>query len=151
MNNRWLVIFSFLFVLSTCADDAPKYTRAECIVRVNIDWSGTPANGKETLINWITDQIGYVPDMGFNRIQPGFSIKGKNRQFIYYQHKYDCENRHQNMTKLLDYVRGRRTELSLPQMEVDSGSFQPGPETMRSSGPWWVDHEKPGINGVRVD
>ena len=40
--------------------------------------------------------------------------------------------------KKLSYVRANITDL--PSLEVDSGSFEPGVDTIRTS-PWWKDRD----------
>ena len=148
MIKDGLVIFFLLFGLIACADKA-KYTREECIARINIDWGDIPSNSKETTIRAITDAIRKAPDMGFNKIPASSAIQGSAREFIYYQYKSDCENRVENTEKLLSYVRVNIT--GLPSLEVDAGSFKPGVDTIRSSGPWWKDRETPIGEHVIID
>jgi hypothetical protein len=135
-NNLILLFLLFSLGLAACAKEA-KYTREECIVRVNIDWSNTPSDNKENLIRTITDAIRKAPDMGFNKVPANSAIQGDNREFIYYQYKDDCENRLENTKKLLVYI--RKNTSGLPPLDVDLGHFKPSVDTIRASGPWWKD------------
>lgn len=147
-----LFLLSFSWVLSACAESPkPKYTREECIVRVNIEWGDTTANQKESMIRLITGSIRKAPNMGFNKIPASSAIQGSNREFIYYQHEDDCENRISNMERLLSHIRENARAESLPMMRVDPRRFKPGVETIRVSGPNWVDREKPIGNPVIID
>ncbi|MCU5783434.1 hypothetical protein MA04_02734 [Alcanivorax balearicus MACL04] len=148
MIKSGLIIFFLLFGTIACAEGA-KYTREECIVRINIDWGDASLNSKEATIRTITDAIRKAPDMGFNKTPASSAIQGNAREFIYYQYKDDCENRIENTKKLLRYVRDNITDL--PPLEVDSGSFRPGVDTIRSSGPWWKDRETPVGERVIID
>lgn len=148
MIRSILVIFSLLFSLVSCAEEA-KYTREECIVRINIDWADFSEDRKESMIRAITNAIRTAPDMGFNRIQASSAIQGSAREFIYYQYKYDCERKIINTKKILSYVRD--SVEGLPELDVDPRSFKPNVDTIRSSGPWWKDEEKPIGNKVNID
>lgn len=148
MIKHGLVAFFLLFGSIACTDEG-QYARAECIVRINIDWSDTPLNIREAKIRVITNTIRTAPDMGFNKIPASSAIQGDAREFIYYQYKDDCENRIENSEKLLSYVRANITDL--PSLEVDSGSFEPGVDTIRSSGPWWKDRENPVGERIIID
>ncbi len=144
----WLIISLWLFSLIACAEDV-KYTREECIVRINIDWSGMVSDDKESSIRRVTDAIRKAPDMGFNKIPASSAIQGSDRQFIYYQYKNGCDRRIENTEKLLDYV--RKNIADLPSMKVDLGHFKPGVHTIRSSGPWWKDREESVGKRVLID
>ena len=144
------LILLFTWTLSACAE-SPKYSREQCIVRVNIEWADTSPNDKETMIRLITDSIRKAPDMGFNKVPASSAIQGENREFIYYQHEDDCENRISNMEKLLSYVREDNSNLILPVIMVDLGGFKPGVETIRVSGPNWKDREEPVGKRVVID
>ena len=123
--------------LAACANE-PQYYRTECIVRVNIDWSTTNGD-KRQLINQISDAFAKAPKMGFNEIPPSSAVQGDMHQFLFFQHKRDCENRVSNTEELLKYV--HRTVQGSPHMEVDKGMFQPGVNTIRVSGKWWIDSD----------
>lgn len=147
IKNRLLILL-LLLGPTACAEEA-KYIREECIVRINIDWSNTPSTNKEDLIGAITDAIRKAPNMGFNKVPASSAIQGSNREFIYYQYKDDCENRLENTEKLLIYISKNVT--GLPPLEVDSGQFKPGVDTIRSSGPWWKDRDEPVGKRVIID
>jgi len=132
--KHYLIPLCFIILLTSCYEET-KYTREQCIVRINIDWSNTQLNNKEYMIEEITDTIRKAPNMGFNKIPASSAIQGNDREFIYYQYKYDCENRIENTEKLLRYV--QENVANLPPMEVDSRNFKPSVGTIRSSGPWW--------------
>lgn len=131
-----MVFIGLFLVLASCvcAEEA-RYAPEECIVRVNIHWSNESSIDKESMILVITDGIRKAPDMGFNRIPASSAVQGDEREYIYYQHKYDCDNRWENMEKLLSYIRDNIDDL--PQIEVDPGKFSSGTDTIRASGPWW--------------
>lgn len=143
------LIVLFTWSLSACAE-GPKYSREQCIVRMNIEWGNISPNDKEKMIRLITDSIRKASDMGFARDPGGSTIQGENREFIYYQYRDDCENRISNMERLLSRVREATSE-SLPMMSVDPRSFEPSVDTIRSSGPWWKDREKPVGKRVTID
>ena len=125
--------------VSACAD-LPRYKRSDCIVRINVEWpSGMNEETKEDSIRSIADAVRKAPDLGFNRIQPSSAIQGDKRQFVYYQFKDDCEHRIENAETLLSHV--RRELGNQPSLTVDPGSFEPGVDTIRSSGPWWLNQE----------
>ncbi|MCE2391696.1 MAG: hypothetical protein J4G09_09475 [Proteobacteria bacterium] len=113
MNKVILMLFFLISAIAACVEE-PKYNREQCIVRVNIEWENMSDAHKENIIVIITNAIRSAPDMDFNRIPPGFSVKGTDREFIYYQHEFDCENRLANMEKLLSYVRSNTGHFSLP-------------------------------------
>lgn len=133
-----LIAFIFLgLALAACADE-PQYQRAECIVRVNIDWSTTYGD-KQPLIQQILDAYPKAPKMGFNETPPSSTVQGDMEQFLFFQHHRDCENRVSNTEDLLAYV--QRTVPGSPDMDVDKGTFQPGVNTIRISGKWWIDSD----------
>lgn len=145
-----LLLFTSLWMLFACVNE-PKYTRDQCIVRVNIEWKEISADEKERMIRLIANTIKKASDMGIAKDPGGSAIKGENRQFIYYQYRDDCENRISNMEQMLSHVREMISEPSLPSMFVDPGSFEPGVDTIRSSGSWWKDGEKPVAKRVIID
>jgi hypothetical protein len=131
-----LIFLLIIFSSFSCAEKT-KYTREECIVRVNINWEGVPLGDKESLIKSLMDTVKSAPDMGFNKTPASSAVQGEDREFIYYQHKYDCENRIINMENLIKY--SSKHIAGLPTVEVDRGNFLPGPYTIRVKGPSWVD------------
>lgn len=142
-------VLTLTLSVSACGD-LPKYKRSDCIVRINIEWrNDINEEAKEHTIRSITDVIRTAPDLGFNRSPPSSAIQGNERQFIYYQFKDDCENRLENARLLLSHV--RRMLENPPPLEVDSRSFLPGLDTIRSSGPWWIDQEEPMGRKVEID
>lgn len=150
MMKLVLCLLLYALTLSACADSA-KYSREQCIVRVNIEWAKISSNDKESMVRLITDSIRQAPDMGFNKIPASSTIQGKNREFIYYQHEDDCQNRILNMERLLSYVQESVNNVALPNMSVDPGSFKPGVDTIRLSGPNWKDREKPVGKRITVN
>lgn len=143
------LILLFIWSLSACAESS-KYSRAQCIVRMNIEWGDISPNDKEEMIRLIADSIRKASDMGFGSDPGGSTIQGESREFIYYQYRDDCENRISNMEQLLSHVREAASE-SLPTMSVDPRSFEPGVDTIRSSGSWWKDREEPIGKRVVID
>lgn len=142
VNKLIAIIFSGV-ALSACAED-PQYHRTECIVRVNIDWTTTDGD-KDQLIQEILDVYLKAPKLGFNEIPPSAAVQGDMDQFLYFQHKYDCEDRISNTEQLLEYIQGNVQ--GLPEMEVDRGTFQPAADTIRTSGRWWIDSEASPFDG----
>ncbi|EKE81447.1 hypothetical protein [Idiomarina xiamenensis] len=133
---RFTLFLFFLIGLNSCGTDA-RYTRSECIVRVNIDWTGTPLGKKEELIESITKAIRNAPNMGSNKVPMDFTIQGQSREYIYYQYSTDCENRFENTEALLEFARERVK--SPPYLSVDKNNYEPGSDTIRVSGPSWID------------
>lgn len=101
--KHFLLNLAIALSLAACSDK-PKYSREECIVRVNIDWSSTSSSEKENQIRRITDATRNAPDLGCNEVPASSAIQGESREFIYYQYKHDCENRLENTRQLLRYV-----------------------------------------------
>lgn len=126
-----------MLISQVACSNEPLYSRDDCIARVNIDWSRTFPDDKERMINQIMDAIRKAPDMGFNKTPPSSAVQGDARQFIYYQYEKDCANRLENTEKLLHYV--RESLDNHPPLKADSGSYSPGTDTIRVSGPWWKD------------
>lgn len=133
--NKLMKLFFFGVALTACAEKS-QYYRSECIVRVNVDW--TTSNGdKNQLLQQIFDVYPNAPELRFNRAPPSSAVQGDMDQFLYFQYKYDCEKRISNTKSLLEYV--RENVKGLPEMEVDTGDFHPGSDTIRASGKWWID------------
>lgn len=132
-----LIIFTIVITMISCGvDHEGKYTREQCIFRVNIKWDKYEGD-KEMAIRRVMDNFRAAPDMGFNKVPPSAAVQGKNRQYIYYQLTDGCENRIENARKLLSFVLTSREKM--PALELDSGSFSPGVDTIRVTGEWWRD------------
>ena len=150
MIKLFLLGIILLFGMQACAD-SPQYTREQCIVRVNIDWREISPDEKESSIRLITKLINEAPLMGYGVDPGGSTIQGENREFIFYQYRSDCEARHSNMERTLTYVRANANLDALPLLSVDPRKFKPGVNTIRSSGKWWSDQDKPAGKRVVID
>ena len=50
---------------------------------------------------------------------------------------------------MLNYIRANN--IGLPLLKVDTGSFKPSADTIRSSGPLWKDREIPVGKRIMID
>ena len=144
-------VFICLMVISlaSCAQETkPEYMREQCIVRINIKWENFTGE-RNLMLESIMDAIKAAPDMGFNRIPPSSAVQGDRRQYIYYQFKFDCENKINNAKKLVKEV---EKSIGINKLiNVDANSYKPGPDTIRVTGKWWVDGKSKFDNAVETD
>ncbi|WP_445009866.1 hypothetical protein [Vreelandella stevensii] len=147
MFNNVLTKALLLIVASTllgCSKKEDKYYRVDCIVRINIDWSGYSTERRLAVQNHVFPETAhaYHETLGFESPvpSPGGGIRGEQREFYYLQFKGLCDRRYEFAENIIDYFKVNFDDV--PPMAVDPGTFEPSRDTIESYGPWWVDGER---------
>lgn len=149
MQNLMIFMLVMSAFVSSCSQSTSTlYSRKECIIRMNIDWQKYGGD-REIMLERITRSARTARDMGFNKIPAGSSIQGDERQYIYYQFKFDCENRINNGKKLILEIEKSIGIKNL--ITVDPRSFEPSANTIRNTGKWWKDGKDMFEDTINVD
>ncbi|MGS2744594.1 hypothetical protein ACU6TU_13520 [Halomonas sp. LS-001] len=142
--NKALIIMA-AFTLLGCGQEEEKYYRADCIVRINIDWSGYDVERRIRVQNDVFMEAAYAyhKTLGFSSPIPGpsSSFKGKGRKFYYLQFAGMCDQRYEFAENIITYFEEHFNDV--PPMEVDPERFEPGRNTITVHGDSWIDG-KPG-------
>lgn len=135
----------FIIALFGCSQEEERYYRADCIVRINIDWSGYDADRRLKIQNRVLPEaaFAYHKTLGFNSpvSGPSASIKGEGSEYYYLQFAGMCDQRYEFAKNIITYFEDNFDDV--PPMEVDPGRFEPGRNTITVHGDSWIDG-KPG-------
>lgn len=141
LNKAAIILLAF--TLLGCGQEEEKYYRADCIVRINIDWSGYDIERRIRVQNdvFMEAAFAYHQTLGFDSpvSGPNASFKGEQREYYYLQFKGMCDRRYEFGENIITYFEDNFDDV--PPMEVDTGRFEPGRDTIESWGPSWIDGE----------
>ncbi|MDQ7727219.1 hypothetical protein [Halomonas sp. SpR8] len=131
-------------VLLGCSQEEDKYYRADCIVRINIDWSGYYMERRLAVQNRVLPEAAraYHETLGFDSpvAGPSGSVKGEGREYYYLQFSGMCDRRYEFAENIITYFEDNFDDV--PPMEVDPGRFEPGRDTIEVYGDSWIDGER---------
>ncbi|GGW47561.1 MULTISPECIES: hypothetical protein [Vreelandella] len=141
--NKALLFLSALALLG-CNQEEDKYYRADCIVRINIDWSGYDTERRLAIQNRVLPEaaLAYHETLGFDSpvSGPSSSIKGEEREYYYLQFSGLCDRRYEFSENIIAYFAENFDDV--PPLEVDPGTFKPGRDTIEVYGDSWIDGER---------
>lgn len=141
--NKAPLILTAIALLG-CGQEEDKYYRADCIVRINIDWSGYSSERRRQVHEEVLFETAnvYHKILGFDSPVPGpgGSLRGEDNEFAYLQFAGMCDKRYEFAERIITYFEDNFDDV--PPMEVDPGTFEPGRDTIESYGPWWIDGER---------
>lgn len=142
LNKTSLILLAL--TLLGCSQEEERYYRADCITRINIDWSGYDTDRRLKVQNRVLPEAAraYHETLGFNSpvAGPGSVVKGEMREFFYLQFKGMCDRRYEFTENIIAYFEENFDDI--PPMEVDPRTFESGRDTIESYGPWWIDGER---------
>lgn len=141
--NKVSLILAAL-ALFGCSQEENAYYRADCIARINIDWSGYDTDRRLTVQNRVLPEAAraYHETLGFESpvSGPSGSVKGEGREYYYLQFAGMCDRRYEFAENITAYFANNFNDV--PPMEVDPGTFEPGRDTIEVYGDSWIDGER---------
>jgi hypothetical protein len=116
-------------------DIAKKYTRQECIVKVNLEWKQSDRAEIELTIKNLFASLEKTGELTFFDKMPSYVVPWKDRGTLYFQFKSHCEKRLEMAENFLSDA-SRRVE-NLPNYVVTSVKVEPHPSTIFITGEYW--------------
>ena len=133
-----VMMLGVLFSSIACSSgEAPRYTRADCIVEVDLAWSIEGVE-KVKLLNFLADFIDSVDSLGYDGPFPaGFTFQ-KNDTKLYIQYYSECEEKLTNTKNLMNSLPAS-VLLGKVCYQVTQSKIKPEVSTIMLEGAAWVD------------
>ncbi len=132
------MMLGFLFSSIACSSsDEPKYTRADCIVEVQLAWN---VGGVEQikLLNLLADAIDNAESLGYKGPHPaGFTFQQGDTR-LYLQYYSDCNRRVSSTEGLLTSVADSILS-GKASYQVNKTRIYPDVKTIMLEGAAWID------------
>ena len=122
------------------SQDKEKYTRQECIVKIDLDWSGYELEQIEEVIRNIGDALRRTVDQGKAGNIPSYTFPWRKIGEWYMQFHEDCENKYELASELIKIEVVPYVE-NVPPYIISREVVVPSPGTIYVKGePWKEDN-----------
>lgn len=143
---KWVLAISlFMIILGsttfTLSDSSEaKYTRKDCIVRIDFDWSKYGVAEVEKLINRIGSNLDNDLESGIDMYIGGYIFPFKKRDVLYIQYFNKCEIKYNMATSIFEEK--IQPNINQPLNYVVSKEIViPSPNTIWLTGKFWREDE----------
>ena len=140
MKKTWktLIIVTALLgttIFAKSENKDEKYTRQQCIVKVDLLWEYSEQNQIESIIKSIFASFEKTAELSFIDNMPSYVVPWKNRNVLYLQFRNNCEKRIEMAHKFLSEA-SKRIEKH-PSYIVKKDIVEPHPSTIYITGEHW--------------
>jgi hypothetical protein len=134
MDKKILFIIAVTLLVTAC-DTKTKYTRSNCISKINLDWKGIDKNRSNVIENAM-DQVIKTARNSDGLVAPNISTQYSDYNTMYFQFPSKCEMKTKMTIELMDSIEKMG---GFPIYHVSEEVVIPSIHTIDVRGPDWID------------